>query len=279
MFKLLPVFYHTVSDEYLPHICPLYKPKTIREFEADLEFLLKHFRPVSMEEVRLHTTGEKRISRPAFHLSFDDGLREVYTVVLPILERKGIPATVFVNSAFVDNRDLFFRYKAALLAGFMPEALKINYLNREKLDEVALNLGVDFNDFLQKQQPYLTTGELKTLQQKGFSIGSHSIDHPLYSLLSEEEQVRQTLQSCAYVQNTFAEKQAYFAFPFTEAGVSDGFFQKIFPAVDLTFGISGLRTAQNGRHLGRIDMETYGKNAKQSVYKAYIKGFLKKWIY
>ena len=279
MFKLLPIFYHTVSDDYLPHICPLYKPKTVKEFEADLDFLLRHFQPVGMEELRLHATGEKRVSRPAFHLSFDDGLREVYTVILPILERKGIPATVFVNSAFVDNRDLFFRYKAALIANSVPEVLKINYLERKKLDEIAMDLGIDFDSFLQEQRPYLTTEELKILQQKGFTIGSHSVDHPLYSLLSEEEQVRQTLDSCAFVQNVFSEKRNYFAFPFTEAGVGNQFFEKIFPAVDLTFGISGLHTAQKGRHLGRIDMESYGKNARQCVYKAYIKGFLKKWIY
>jgi peptidoglycan/xylan/chitin deacetylase (PgdA/CDA1 family) len=279
MFKLLPLFYHTVTDEYLPHLSPLYKPKTVREFEEDLEFLLRHFRPISIEEVRLHVTGEKRISKPAFHLSFDDGLREVYTTILPILERKGIPATVFVNSAFVNNRDLFFRYKAALLSKIFPESLKINYLERSKLDELALSAGVDFSDFLRTQQPYLSIGELKTLQQKGFTIGSHSMDHPLYSMLSEEEQLRQTLDSCAFIQNTFAEKQAYFAFPFTEAGVHNSFFEKIFSTIDLTFGISGLRTTQNGRHLGRIDMETYGKNAKQAIYKAYIKGFLKKWIY
>ena len=46
-------FYHTVSDVYLPHIHPLYKPKKIKDFENDLEFLLHRFqlRQVSMKSI------------------------------------------------------------------------------------------------------------------------------------------------------------------------------------------------------------------------------------
>jgi peptidoglycan/xylan/chitin deacetylase (PgdA/CDA1 family) len=235
-----------------------------------LDFLLKYF--------------------PDFHLTFDDGLSEVYHTVLPILIEKGIPATVFVNSQFVDNRDLFYRYKAALLVDKLNQTpnetnkeladkiLKINYLEKDFLDETARILEVDFEEFLRKQQPYLTVEQLKTMQRNGFTIGAHSIDHPNYALLTEEEQVRQTLQSCEYVKKTFDEEKAYFAFPFGNHGVKDTFFEKIYPAVDFTFGIAALGTSHNGRHIERIDMESYGKNAALCVGRAYITRFLKRWI-
>jgi hypothetical protein len=51
-------------------------------------------------------------------------------MAMPILRRKGVPATVFVNSDFVDNQDLFFRFKAALIIdknkSIKFEILKIN---------------------------------------------------------------------------------------------------------------------------------------------------------
>jgi len=278
---LVNVFYHTVSDEYLPHISPLYKFKNTKEFEQDIDFLLKHFQPISIDDVLLHARKEKRIEKPAFHLSFDDGLREVYEVAMPILCRKGVPATVFVNSDFVDNRDLFFRYKAALIADknklMKSEALKIKYPERNFLDDLAQTLYIDFRDFLQKQQPYLTTEQLKSLQKNDFTIGAHSENHPNYNLISEEEQIAQTLNSCAFVRQNFSMERAFFAFPFSAEGVNERFFETIYNDVDLTFDISGINTTHNGRHIARIDMESYGKSAKQCIHRAYLTKFLKQW--
>jgi peptidoglycan/xylan/chitin deacetylase (PgdA/CDA1 family) len=277
---LINVFYHTVSNEYLPHIHPLYTPKTAQAFEADLDFLLKHFQPITMEDVWRNAIKEKQITTPSFHLSFDDGLREVYDVAMPILQRKGIPATVFVNSDFVDNRALMFRYKAALIADKHPkmkaEVLGKSHLEEDDLDDLAKKAGIDFNAFLQTQQPYLTTEQLINWQKNGFSIGAHSKNHPHYSLLSEEEQIRQSIDSCEFVQQKFLEKQRYFAFPFSTEGVNDSFFDKTKNDIALTFGISGINALHNGRHIDRIDMETYAKNARQCVLRAYMTRWMKK---
>ena len=280
--QLINIFYHTVSDEYLPHISPLYKFKNTKEFEQDLDFLLKHFQPVSVEDVLLHTQHKKRIEQPSFHLSFDDGLREIYEIVMPVLRRKGIPATVFVNSDFVDNRDLFFRNKAALIIdknkSIKTEILKIKYPERKLLDDWAQKLNIDFCDFLQKQQPYLTSEQLKTLQKNGFTIGAHSENHPNYNLISEQEQIEQTVNSCAFVKQNFAMKRSFFAFPFSAKGVNESFFEQIYNNVDLTFGVSGIGNSYNGKHIDRIDMENYGKNAKHCIHRAYLTKILKQWI-
>ena len=45
--------------------------------------------------------GREPIDRPYFHLSFDDGFRNVYTNALPVLERHGVPAIAFVPSAVI----------------------------------------------------------------------------------------------------------------------------------------------------------------------------------
>ena len=279
---VINVFYHSVSDAYLPHISPLYKFKNTKEFEWDIDFLLKHFQPVDVNDILLYSRKEKHFEKPVFHLSFDDGLREIYDVVMPILLRKSVPATVFVNSDFVDNRDLFFRYKAALIADknklIKSDVLKIKYPERYFLDDLAQKMDIDFCDFLQKQQPYLTSEQLKILQKNGFTIGAHSESHPNYNLISEEEQIKQTLNSCAFVRENFAMERAFFAFPFSTEGVCENFFNRIYNDVDLTFGISGIGNSYNGKHIDRIDMETYGKNAKLCIHRAYLTKLLKKWI-
>ena len=279
---VINVFYHVVSDNYLPYIAPLYKYRNSKAFEYDIDFLLKYFQPVSANDVLLHATGEKIITKPSVHLSFDDGMREVYEVALPILKRKGAPATVFVNTAFVDNKDLFYRYKAALIADKNPslknDVLKIKYPEKEKLDGIAQNLGIDFKQFLKEQKPYLTTEEIRILQENGFTIGAHSIDHPNYSLISEEEQIRQTLESCRFVKENFGEEKLFFAFPFEDTGVKKSFFEAIDKEIDLTFSISGISSSQNGKNLGRVAMEGETKNGKDIIHRALMARLIKNAI-
>ncbi len=93
----------------------------------------------------------------------------------------------------------------------------------------------------------------------------------MYPLLNEEEQIRQTVDSCRFVQENFNEKYTYFAFPFGDMQVKAPFYNRIYPRIDLTFGISGIKNnEQEGCHLQRIDMEVNPKNAKQLINRAYL---------
>ena len=111
---ILP-YYHMVSDESLPHVRPLYQYKNISQFKQDLDFLLTHFKPVSLQDLLNSLGGKTTLPPRSFLLSFDDGFREMAEVVAPILKAKGVPAVFFLNSAFVDNHELCFQQKIALL--------------------------------------------------------------------------------------------------------------------------------------------------------------------
>ena len=297
-------FYHTVSNQYLPHIHPLYTPKKTKEFIEDIDFLLKNFQPVDIKDILSHIKQEKTISKPSFHLSFDDGLREVQEVILPILSQKGIPFTVFINSGFVDNKELFYRHKSALIISKIKEkqpsditgkeigeilklkktdpdslirsVLRIRSDRKILLDSIASILAVDFDTFLKNTRPYLTLEELRAMQKQGVFIGAHSIDHPDYSLLPETEQVRQTQESCLFVKEVFSEPTSVFAFPFSDVKIKESFFSEIHQTVDLTFGTSGMQSFHGGKHQERIDMETYGNKAKDCINKACISYLVKK---
>jgi peptidoglycan/xylan/chitin deacetylase (PgdA/CDA1 family) len=303
---LVHPFYRAVTDDYLPHLNPLYKPKNFQKFKNDLDFLGKYFQAVSAEDVLLYTQGEKTLRENAFHLSFDDGLREVYTVVLPYLYRKGIPATVFINNDFVNNEQLFYRHKAALIVDVLTKKeissalskeiedriaiplkkpltakiLSVQYPQREILDEIAGLLDIDFEQYLKKQQPYLTTKEIHEMRKKGFTMGAHSVNHPPFAALTEEEQIRQILESVAFVKRVAQEQHRYFSFPFTDEGVSGTVFQTIYKPgkrnVELSFGMTGIGTSYEGRHIARMDMEKYGRDAKEAVNKALLKASLQR---
>ena len=121
-------------------------------------------------------------------------------MVVPILKRKGIPATFFINPSFVDNKDLFHRYKASEITALLKArniqlSLQRTYADLDSLDEMAEEIGLDWEDWLAKNRPYMTLEQVKKMQDDGFTIGSHSMDHPEFELLDEETQLEEIKES------------------------------------------------------------------------------------
>jgi peptidoglycan/xylan/chitin deacetylase (PgdA/CDA1 family) len=291
---LIP-YHHLVSGVPVPYIQPLYSFKNTRQFESDLEYLLSHFQPVSLTELIEHRKKQIPFRKKSFLLTFDDGLRQVYETAAPILLRKGVPAALFINPAFVDNKEIFYDLKKGLIlsklahtkAGTslltsaeeffnkkvssvpeLKECVKsINYLNRHITDAFGKLLEIDFEIFGKEQRPFMTTGEITELVSKGFQLGAHSIDHPLYGLIPEEEQIRQTVESTDWVAKTFNLSYKTFAFPHTDDGVKHSFFEKIFntgeTGIDLILGNS---TAMQEDH-PRVVHRFIGENPAIPVEK------------
>jgi len=254
---ILP-FYHLVSNGNPIHVKNLYEPRSIERFTADLDFLLNHYKSISLSELIEMNQSDKTITENYFHLTFDDGLKEFYTIVAPILKARNVHATVFLNSNFIDNKELFFRFKASILFEKLKDEsiLKLRYADNIKLDELAKTHGVDFVDYLKDKQPYLTTEQIKELIGEGFTFGAHSKNHPLYKDLSLEEQISQTKDSLATVKSMFNLDYSVFSFPFTDDGVSIELFESIYKDIDLTFGCAGIKYDSAKNHLQRIPMET-----------------------
>ena len=291
-------FYHTIGNaKNLPHIAHLYQPRSTKQFEKDLNYLLKHFTPVDLNFFK-NKTHLKQFNKPYFHLTFDDGLREVFDIAAPILVKKGIPATIFLNADFVDNRDLFFRYKASLIVDFLnkkensksekaeiqkiiPEGLlSINFSNKNKLDQIAEILKIDFNDFLKEREPYLTTKQIRKLRSDGFTFGGHSLNHPLFSEISLTEQIRQATESVLYAKKIAVQKTGAFAFPFTDDGVKNTFFNQIFQEkdIDISFGTAGLKKQRYPTHFQRFPMEGIDWSAEELIKVEYLYYVVKRFF-
>lgn len=307
--RLIVPVYHVISDTRLPHIAHLYPCKDTAAFESDLDFLLKYYRPVDVHSVTDHYLGRRAMEGNAFLLTFDDGLREFHDIIAPVLLRKGIPAVCFCNTAFIDNRDLFFRYKASLLIDridsdtqllrrpevkggfqtlFHAEAsqyrqalLRVGYAQRRALDDFAVLIGVDIPAFLKTQQPYLTRAQIGDLQSRGFVFGAHSEDHPEYRYIPLDEQLKQTTASLAWMREHCNTTESLFAFPFTDYGVTTTFFQAL-AATDyppaLTFGCAGLKRDSVAGNVQRIPLEVAGSSARQILGAEYLYYLLKALI-
>jgi len=166
-------------------------------------------------------------------LSFDDGFKECATIVAPILQEQGIPATFFINSAFVNNRNMMYRCKVSLLVdrlnvdiaqdmGAFTLAKRIyhcRYDESELINYFAKELNVGFKDYLCKQKPYLSSNQIKKLYEQGFNIGSHSVDHPWFRDLSYKKQKRQIIESLRSLRQIVPAVNS-FSFPFSDDGIA-----------------------------------------------------------
>ena len=279
--KYIPVllpFYHMVSDEHLP-FKRNYDYPTISRFKEDLDFLLSNFKAVSLNELLSGKNLEN-----TFHLTFDDGLRSCFEIIAPILKQKGIPATFFVNPAFVDNKDLFHRYKASILHDFFQKKnLQVNlentYADIDSLNETAAEIGIDWQEYLQKEKPYMNLEHIKSLQDEGFSIGAHSWDHPEFWLLDAEQQLDEIRESMNWITENLSPSIKAFAFPFSDIGVKDDVFQTIQEEkiCAITFGTAGLKREIIPFHFQRVAMDAPAYNkAKKRIKTAYFSYLIKK---
>ena len=282
--NLIIPLYHIVSNDEILHIKHLYGHKNIKQFKDDIDFLLKHFSPIDLFDLLKSLNSGSSLPKRSFLLTFDDGFREIYDVIAPIISEKGVPATFFINSAFIDNKNLCFQHKASILVEHFERSmslglrkkirevllnnevefndiksgiLSITYRKKHLIDEIAQLMNVDFNDYLSKNNPYLTSDQINGLINDGFAIGAHSIDHPLYSLLSLEDQLYQTIESVKLIRERFCLDYSAFAFPHSDNMVSKKFFVELYNSglVDVTFGTSGMIKDCVPNNLQRFSME------------------------
>jgi len=296
--ELVAPYFHMVSDGEVAHVSGLYKFRTVRQFKSDMEFFLKFYSPISLQDVIDHLEGIRRLPKRCFLPTFDDGFREIADVVAPILQAQGIPAAFFLTTSVVDNRGLCCSAKQSLLiralssladspalgqasqiltnAGVtgvdLPARIrKVSYRQRHVLDALAPILGCDFAEYAASVEPYVTSGQVRALMKQGFAIGAHSVDHPLYSELSLEEQLIQTRESVRWLSDRFQYECQAFAFPYTDNGVSLGFFRNAFGdgRLKVSFGTAGLRRHLFPRNLERFTMEKTDRRAVETLAREF----------
>jgi len=240
----LSIFYHTVSDDPLPHVRHLFGYKSTAAFERDLEFISRQFVPISHHQVLAHQLSGEPLPDRAIMLSFDDGLSECFDVVRPLLLRYGMPCSFFVVKNFLDNKSLMHRCKvslcqdklestpsgttAAVLAEFtrrFPDDrvnpsdptgffAGLNYAKRDRINALCELCEIDVEGYLRQHKPYLTTEQARQLHDDGFTLGGHTVNHCEPTSVSFAEYGAEIVESCEAVCEITGSAEAPFAITF-----------------------------------------------------------------
>lgn len=283
-YSILPC-YHIVSDLDVPHVKHLYPIKSVKQFCDEIDFLCKNFNMVGIDEI---VKGSKK--RMA-HLTFDDGYRECHDVIMPILLEKGIPATFFVCTDFIDNRHLHNRCvmsllydkvskikdqkilnELSLLAGNYKSLrdwlLSFDTLRDDLIERLCEIVEVDIQGYLSEKKPYLSDYQIHDMVKKGFTIGSHGKNHINFRHLNLESQVNEAISTSKYISERYNQEKRYFAFPYEDLSISNEFYLRIQDDIDFTFGTAGYFKDHPLNSFQRIWMES-GDNQNIEAYLSF----------
>lgn len=303
---ILP-YYHIVTDEDVPHVKHLYGFRNTGKFREDLDFFLSRYTPVGLSDIIAHLNGERNLARNSFHLTFDDGFREMYDVVAPILKDKGVPATFFLATAFIDNRGMAHHNQVSVLiehiirhpAQSLLEEIEtlldehsisgtdlfsrltaIPYRDKALVGDAAAICGCDLNGYMSSASPYLTSEQIRSLLKQGFTIGAHSVDHPLYSELPLADQLSQTVESLRFLLEHYPINYRAFAFPHADREVAPEFFETLraLHKLDVSFGTDGLVKHFFPRNLERFTLEKTPLPARRVVAKQYPRAVYRRFL-
>jgi peptidoglycan/xylan/chitin deacetylase (PgdA/CDA1 family) len=175
MSKATVITYHGVGD------CPpardpyrMFMP--IAHFEAHLAFLARRRTVVPLDVV---VEGHIPSGRPVVAITFDDGYRSVLEEAVPRLKRHGFPATCFVPTKWIGERNTW-----------------------DTFDDTACPL------------PIMGDDELLDIARAGVQVASHGHAHAHLGDVGEEEAHADAVASMDRLTELLGERPRYLAYPY-----------------------------------------------------------------
>lgn len=240
--KLLVLGYHGVVAEHRTDRFGYGNTVCVREFEQHLDFLGQCFQPVSADDVIAAFAGAKPLPERAALVTFDDGYRNNLTLAADILERKGIPAIVFLTTSYIgtDRRlwpdEVVYRIlewtRAALplpqggeislpsnLAEKRTTAWRIKeQCKRLPTEQVEAYLSILRKSGIELKKneelfAFLSWGEVRALRRRGFGIGSHTVNHPILTRIPPHRLEMELMESKLHIERELGEACTSIAYP------------------------------------------------------------------
>ncbi len=171
--------YHALSERW-----PAALSTTPERFEEQLALLLRRgYKPATFEQALSSPPAGR-----TFAVTFDDAYRSVQELALPIMERLGVPGTVFAPTDWVGRDDPM------------------------QWDGIDQWLGGEH------EQELLCLGwpELRALADSGWEVGSHTCSHPRLTTVDDGRLARELSESRAACEDGMGRPCRSIAYPYGE---------------------------------------------------------------
>lgn len=233
--RLSILIFHRV----LPQPDPLFPMEPYAEqFDALVRHLRSRFAVISLSDA-VRRLRDGTLPPGALAMTFDDGYADNLDVAAPILQRHGVPATVFVATGFLDGDVM---WNDLVIEAFRKCPSAELDLSSIGLGKVSLRSAVERHgaidrvlDRLKYQPPaerrqradellraagvppprnlMLTRDGLRRLAASGIDVGAHSVTHPILARLPADDAWREIRDSKRALEEVLNQAVTCFAYP------------------------------------------------------------------
>lgn len=281
------VFYHGIWPAGAPALAR-FEGAELDRLRRDLTMLAGHFDLVSLAELLAFNQGNRAGARPPLAVCFDDGCDMIRSGAADVLDALGVPATMFVVTACIDNRHLMWMHKLQAIAvtrgadqlvlaynrlmaktgagpeigarGELTAAVWCWPMARKEEYVDALYQGCAMppvEAYLDEHRPYMTWAELRAWQERGHTVGLHTRTHPFCDRLAAADFAAEIVAPAGELRRVLGIDFLPFAYPFgnrlataPEAQVADE------AELGCMLGVAGLSPrGTDPRHLDRVSAE------------------------
>lgn len=243
MGRVITLLYHRVR-KYKEDIQLL--AVTPEHFSEQMRWLKEHYPIVGFDE------DWNKVEGDAICITFDDGYQDNFVTAVPILNELQIPATIFVATGNIDTgremwwdeleRNLLIDKEYRKMFHLADELFEctwdVSTAERRKelyytLHWLMKQINVERrNDWIRQLQEWngyqengreenkcFQTADLKDIDMSQILIGAHTVNHPVLSKLTAEEQQREIEISKQRLEKIFDKAILTLSYPF--GGISD----------------------------------------------------------
>ena len=256
--------YHRIADPNHPRFVGFKSnvSATLQAFSEQLDYLKGECNVLSLDDLTAVVRDGKELPENAVLITFDDGYRDNFTTALPALVQRRLPAVLFATTGFLDG--FIFPFwdwvteafvTARVEAAILPLLGKRKWRTRPDREHVALEwikAGIsrphpEFRDALLELSralgeplPFspppghmMNWDELRTMIGSGFSIGSHTVTHPVLQCVNSDRALGEIKVSKALLERRTGARVTSFAYP---NGLFSQEHERMLEDVGFTFG-------------------------------------------
>ncbi len=213
--------YHRVIDpenSTLPLEPGMYvRPAT---FRMQMDYLKTHCNVISLEQLTEKLSHNTPLPSRTVTITFDDGWRDNGLNAYPILHELGLPATVFLPTAYIGTAKLYWTDALALSLSKRLGGDKLrDELNKElsrlkQLPRAAREGEIKtFDTPEHNQRVFLDWDEIRRWSKQGIAFGSHSHCHQFLNELGMVELRNDIAQSYTILRSQLSNPSAVFCYP------------------------------------------------------------------
>jgi peptidoglycan/xylan/chitin deacetylase (PgdA/CDA1 family) len=233
------IMYHGVAEDPLPH--RKFFPNDA--FVAHLDAIARRYTVVSMERIAGWMEGGDPPPPNAMVITFDDGYANLLECAIPELRRRGMPATIYVTSASLTDRDALLWFDEVecriLAAGALPSPLELaghtfalpqgavgaaastaitramKGIPHDEKERVLAAMAASFPVGAEARARYrlLDHDDMRALPSYGIEIGGHTVRHVILARETAEVQRREIAANFELIRSVTGVPPVSFAYP------------------------------------------------------------------